>query len=154
MDLTSRYSPEHPDVVRVKREMAELEKVVGSSGTPPALKRQKLTQLEAELAQKQGRYAADHPEIVKLKKEIAELRKLPEAAGPPPVVQPENPSYISLMSSLQATLNDIATLKRRRADLEEAPDVRQRLERTPKWSRSIWPSPGITRTPMPSTRKS
>lgn len=133
VDLTSRYSPEHPDVVKVKREMAELEKVVGSSGTPPALKRQKLTQLEAELAQKQGRYAADHPEIVKLKKEIAELKKLPEAAGPPPVVQPENPSYISLMSNLQATLNDIATLKRQRADLEGKLKVyRQRLERTPQ----------------------
>ncbi|MEJ5330074.1 MAG: GNVR domain-containing protein [Desulfobaccales bacterium] len=131
-DLTSRYSPEHPDVVKVKREMAELEKVVGSSGTPPALKRQKLTQLEAELAQKQGRYAADHPEIVKLKKEIAELRKLPEAAGPPPV-QPENPSYISLQANLQATVNDIAALKKQRADLEGKLKVyRQRLERTPQ----------------------
>ena len=63
--------------------MAELEKLVGQKGGSASLKRQKLTQLKAELAQKQGKYSDEHPDIRKLKNEIARLEQEPEKAEPP-----------------------------------------------------------------------
>jgi polysaccharide biosynthesis transport protein len=134
IDLQSKYADNHPDISKVKREMGELKKVVGSGGGSPSIKRQKLTQLRAELAQKQGRYSDQHPEVIKLKKEIAELEKVPESGGPArPATQPENPAYVNLLTNIQAAANDINTLKRQRADLEvKLKTYRQRLEDGPK----------------------
>lgn len=133
-DLQSRYGDNHPDIQKVKREMGELQKLVGRSPGSPSLKRQKLTQLRAELAQIQGRYSEQHPEVVKLKKEIAALEKVPEAGGAaPPVSQPENPAYVNLLTNIQAAANDTAALKRQKAELEtKLKTYRQRLERAPQ----------------------
>ncbi len=133
-DLQSKYAPNHPDITKVRREMAELEKLVGAQGGSPSLKRQKLTQLQADLAQKQGRYSEQHPEVIKLKKEIDQLTKEPEGpASRAPVVQAENPAYVNLQTNIQAANNDIAALKRQRAGLDEKLKIyRQRLEEAPK----------------------
>jgi succinoglycan biosynthesis transport protein ExoP len=133
-DLQSRYADSHPDIQKVKREMAELQKVVGRTPGSPSLKRQKLTQLRAELAQIQGRYSEQHPEVVKLKKEIAALEKIPETGGAAqPVSQPDNPAYVNLLTNIQAAANDIAALKRQRAELEaKLKTYRQRLELAPQ----------------------
>lgn len=133
-DLQSKFSDNHPDVVKVKREIAELQKLSGSPGINPSLKRQKLTKLKAELAEKQGRYSDKHPEVVKLKKEIAELEGKPESPQPArPVDQPENPAYVNLLTNIQSTANDIQSLKRQKADLESKLKIyRQRLEDAPK----------------------
>ncbi len=70
-DLQSKFSSNYPDVIKCKREMAELRKMTGAAGGSPSVQRQKLTNLKAELAEKQGHYSDQHPEIIKLKKEIA-----------------------------------------------------------------------------------
>jgi len=133
-DLQSRYSDDHPDICKVKREIKELQKMGSAGGGSSSIKRQKLTQLQAELAQKQGRYSDRHPEVIKLKKEIAELEKIPESAGPgQPVAQPENPAYVNLLTNIQAAGNDIQALQRQKADLAEKLRMyRQRLEQAPK----------------------
>ncbi len=133
-DLQSKYADDHPDICKVKREIGELQKIVGTGGGSPSMKRQKLTQLRAELAQKQGRYSGQHPEVIKLKKEIAELEKVPESGGSAQSVsQPENPAYVNLLTNIQAAANDIAATKRQRTDLEaKLKTYRQRLEDSPK----------------------
>ena len=83
-DLQSKFAPDHPDIRKTKREIAELEKLAGTQGGGAAIKRQKLTQLKAELAQKQGKYSDDHPDVKKLKNEIARLEQEPAKAGRPP----------------------------------------------------------------------
>ena len=133
-DLQSRYSDDHPDICKVKREIKELQKMGSAGGGSSSIKRQKLTQLQAELAQKQGRYSDRHPEVIKLKKEIAELEKIPESAGSgQPVAQPENPAYVNLLTNIQAAGNDIQALQRQKVDLAEKLRMyRQRLEQAPK----------------------
>jgi uncharacterized protein involved in exopolysaccharide biosynthesis len=133
-DLQSKFSSTHPDVIKVKREMAELQKLAGSTGGSPSLKRQKLTKLKAELAEKQGHYSDQHPEVIKLKKEIAELEKIPESSqAARPVTQPENPAYVNLCTNIEAANNDIQSLKRQKAELETKLKMyRQRLEEGPK----------------------
>jgi predicted RNase H-like nuclease (RuvC/YqgF family) len=134
-DLQSRFSDDHPDIRKVKREMAELKKIAGPKGGSASLQRQKLTQLRAELAQKQGRYSDEHPEIKKLKNEIALLEKSPEKAAAPgrPLTDAENPAYIALISQIQSASNDIASFQKQRAVLKEKAEMyRRRLEETPK----------------------
>ena len=134
-DLQSKYSNDHPDIRKVQREMAELEKLLGQKGGSASMKRQKLTQLKAELAQEQGRYSDEHPDIRKLKGEIARLEQSLETPGPVKLVtDPENPAYITLSSQVEASKSEVASLQRQRAALKEKVAMyNKRLEETPKW---------------------
>jgi len=133
-DLQSKFCDDYPDIRKVKREMAELEKMVGQQGLSGSLKRQKLNDLKAELAEKQGKYSADHPDIKKLKSEIARLEQQPEKAEPVKLVtDPENPAYITLATQIETTKNEMASLQRQREALKAKLKVfNQRLEETPK----------------------
>lgn len=135
IDLQSRYSPEHPDVVKVKREIAELTKVTRGGTIAPSLKKERLAKLQAELAQKQGRYADQHPEVVKLRKEIAELEKMPEEAKgvKEAAAQPDNPAYVNLLTNVHAAANSIQALKKQNEGLEaKLAGYRRRIEEAPK----------------------
>jgi len=133
-DLQSKFSQDHPDIRKTRREIAELEKLVGQKGGSASLKRQKLTQLKAELAQKQGKYSEKHPDVKKLKNEIARLEQQQDNPVPPKqVTEPENPAYITLAAQGQAAANEIASLQRQRAGLKEKVQMyHRRLEETPK----------------------
>lgn len=133
-DLQAKFSPDHPDVRKTRREIAELKKMVGQKGGSASLKRQKLTQLKAELAQKQGKYSDNHPDVKKLKNEIAALEQQPDKPVPPKkVTEPENPAYITLSAQAEAASSEIASLKRQRAALKEKVQMyHQRLEQTPQ----------------------
>ena len=97
--MLSKNSENHPDVIKIKKEIAGLERMVSAQGGQASVRRQKLTQLQAELAVKAGRLSPDHPEIKKLQKEIARLEKekdVPDATATSPVMNPNNPAYIAL----------------------------------------------------------
>jgi polysaccharide biosynthesis transport protein len=133
-DLHSKFSEDHPEVKKGRREIAELQKIAGQTGGGAAIRRQKLSQLTAELAEKQGKYSDQHPEVKKLKNEIARLEPAPKTASPArPVNEPENPAYISLTTQIRAAETDIASLRTQQAGLEDKLQMyRQRLEDAPK----------------------
>ena len=133
-DLQSKFSEDHPDVRKVRREIAELKKMAGQTGGSASIRRQKLTQLRAELAEKQGKYSDQHPEVKKLKNEIARLEQTPATVNPPKqVTEPENPAYISLTTQIKSAEADIASLRSQQAGLREKLQMyRQRLEEAPK----------------------
>jgi uncharacterized protein involved in exopolysaccharide biosynthesis len=133
-DLQSKFSDDHPDIRKIKREMAELEKLAGQQGGGASLKRQKLAQLKAELAQKQGKYSDEHPDVRKLKNEIARLEQQPEKAEPvKPVTDAENPAYVTLTTQIESAKNEMASMQRQREALKAKLQMfNQRLEQTPK----------------------
>jgi succinoglycan biosynthesis transport protein ExoP len=134
-DLQSKFSEDHPDIRKVRREMAELKTLISQKGNNSSLRQQKLSQLKAELAEKRGKYSDEHPEVKKLKNEIALLEKAPEKASesPQPVAEPQNPAYISLTTQIHAAVNDIASLRQQQAALKEKLQMyRHRLEEIPK----------------------
>ncbi len=133
-ELQSKFSEDHPDIRKTRREMAEMEKLVNQKGGSASLRRQKLTNLKAELGQKQGKYSDEHPDIRKLKNEIQRLEQETEKPRTPiQVTDPENPAYISLMTQVKAADNDMAALRQQRtATKEKVQMYRQRLEETPK----------------------
>ena len=65
--LTARYSPEHPDVIKMKREIDGLRAQVGSVSDSVEKARQ-LSKARAELASMQKKYAPDHPDVIRLQK--------------------------------------------------------------------------------------
>jgi succinoglycan biosynthesis transport protein ExoP len=133
-DLQSRFSGEHPEVRKVRREITELKKMVGQTGGSTSIRRQQLTQLRAELAEKQGKYSDLHPEVKKLKNEIVHLEQAPESVSPPQRInEPENPAYISLTTQIKGAETDIASLRSQQTGLREKLQMySQRLEYAPK----------------------
>jgi polysaccharide biosynthesis transport protein len=134
IDLQSKFSDNYPDVRKVKREIAELKKLVGSTSGSLVVRRKKLAQLKNELAEKQGKYSDQHPEVIKLKKEIAQLEQLPhKPITSRAITEAENPAYISLVTQAKAAAIDIGAYRSQQTALEKKLQMyRQRLEQAPK----------------------
>lgn len=136
--LLATKSPDHPDVRRLKQQIAGLEKMVGSEGSAAAVRRQKLAELKTELAAKQEKLGPENPEIKALQRQIAQLER--EAAldrGKPAVPLPSpaeasNPSYIATVSQINAADNELALLQKQLTEVRaKAKMYRERLEKTP-----------------------
>jgi polysaccharide biosynthesis transport protein len=125
------YSPDHPDVIRLEREVAGLEKEVGSSGNEASAGadtdvndlRRKLESARAELQQASERYSPEHPDRIRLQREVDALEQQLAAAPPdptPPVRKPaqaDNPAYVQIQAEMSATVNDLAALDTEMAKL-------------------------------------
>lgn len=133
--LMAKMSEDHPDIKKIKREIAELEKVVSVQGGQSAVKRQKLAELRTELASK-GNLSPEHPDVKQLKREIARLEAEKDISTTPivPMVRdPNNPAYIGLKSQIQSIDNETALFKKQQEDMRQKLRIyRQRLEDTPK----------------------
>lgn len=135
----SIYSPNHPDVIRLKREITALE---GQSGdvTMEGEQAKQLENLRAELATDREKYSEDHPDIIKLKKEIALLEStMLKASHPEKAVasqMPDNPAYLTLQSQLQAAEGDIKSLGTQREQLKaKLADLQTRMAAAPQIER-------------------
>jgi len=133
-DLRAKFEEDHPDIQKVLREKAQLEKITGKSSGGGGLRQKRLVDLEAELALKQGKYSEDHPEIRKLKNEIAQLKGSPDKkAGPLGDKDTFSSSEVNLVSQLQVINNDITAAKANRADMQaKLQEYRRHLEAAPK----------------------
>jgi succinoglycan biosynthesis transport protein ExoP len=107
---SSIYSPDHPDIKKLRREIASLEGQIGSSNGVSQLVEQ-VTLLREQLAEARQRYTEEHPDIKKLKQSIKAIENelhnyaLPRASefSKAPAA-PNNPTYVSLKSQLD-TIN-------------------------------------------------
>jgi uncharacterized protein involved in exopolysaccharide biosynthesis len=133
-DLQSKFSPDHPEVRKVRREIDELKKLGATTGGSAIERRKRLTQLKAELAEKQGKYSAQHPEIKKLKNEIDRLEQEPKPVSTPQTItSAENPAYIALTTQIHAADADIRAFRSQQASLKDKLQMyRGRLEEAPK----------------------
>ncbi len=134
------YGPEHPDVVRLRREIGGLEKEVGSTDIGNDLVRQ-LNQTKSQLAEARNRYSADHPDIQRLERVVAAIetamrQSTQTAASLQRVESPDNPAYIQIKAQREAAVNERASLLGQRADL------RTRIDNL---ERSMANAPGVER---------
>ena len=135
--LSGVYTPDHPDLKKMQREIAALE---GEGGGDPdsAEHAKQLTRLRAELAVSSEKYSANHPDVVRLKREIKALESLQSLSRGPRLEDepPENPAYITLQAQLEAANSDARSLQERRAELEaKIASYEERLEQTPQVER-------------------
>ncbi len=132
---TTRYSPEHPDVVRLKRELEGMKQQAGVTNDRSALERE-YKRARAELADAREKYAGDHPDVVKLKKTVAtleeKLKRAPVAATGFSM-RPDNPAYVTLQTQLDgAELNLKAMHEQRDRAKQRLAEYEARLVETPR----------------------
>ncbi|CAN5260729.1 GNVR domain-containing protein [soil metagenome] len=125
--LQSIYGSEHPDVRRVKREIAALEQEVGGPSGIVEIDRQ-LAELRAELEAAQGRYGEEHPDVVRLERQIGRLEQDRIAAAEAGLVAGDtdqnidpnsNPAFVSLLTQLRAAEAEQKSLLAQRERLEK-----------------------------------
>lgn len=131
----SRYSAEHPDVVRLRRELDSLKQQTGVVDERTVAEQQ-YRKARADLAAAREKYAADHPDVVKLQKTVGNLERQVKRASSGPggfVMRPDNPAYVTLQTqldtvalSLQAAIEQRERAERRIAEYES------RLVQTPR----------------------
>ena len=136
ISLASRYSLDHPDVVRIKHEIQALEIETGNYASQEDRHAQ-LDLLRKELTVAEQTYTDEHPDIKGLKRQIARMED--EIKNPPPVAQKDkiigadNPIYVSLQTQIATADSELRSLRSRRAiTLEKIEEYEERLLQTPK----------------------
>jgi uncharacterized protein involved in exopolysaccharide biosynthesis len=129
------YAPDHPDVLRIKREMAGLQQEAGAIDTSNDLQR-KLEDARTQLAQLRERYAPDHPDVMRLQKQVdtltQALKDAPAAMVASTPIHPDNPAYIQLKTQLEINRTQRDALQEKRAALDKkVADMEDRLAAEP-----------------------
>ncbi|MHB1516202.1 MAG: GumC family protein [Acidiferrobacteraceae bacterium] len=143
ISLSGIYTPDHPVLVRMRREIAVLKKSVGGGSDRAGIEKQIRIQ-RAELVAAERKYGPDHPDVIRLKKSLAALEaslKASQGQGAEmPLGKPDNPAYIVLQSQMNAIdteLNSdrhkLAGLRAKRAAyaarLAKMPEIQKQYQR-------------------------
>jgi succinoglycan biosynthesis transport protein ExoP len=136
--LIARYSEDHPDVIRVKREIEGLEQEIGGVDSSA----EQLKQIEAlrgELAALKKKYSDEHPDVIKLTRQIESLERSAKRAPARAALasaaaqNPDNPAYVQLKSQLEAADAELRALRSKKEDLRsKLAEYEQRLVKTPQ----------------------
>ena len=128
------YAPDHPDVIRLEREVAGLEKQVANDprakaaadpGTVTNDLRRHLESARAALAAASEKYGPEHPDRVRLEREVKDLEAQLAAAPQTSTVSPDksmavdadNPAYVQIQAQIAATRSELDALATEMAKL-------------------------------------
>ena len=133
------YSPDHPDVRRLKREMEGLEAAAAADSNTVNANveanddRRQLEEAQTQLASARQRYSPDHPDVVRLERLVSSLQSrvggekstaaaassVPdESSIAKPVNGADNPPYIQIQAQREASINQVQALRRKRGELQ------------------------------------
>jgi len=138
LSLTSSLSPQHPDVIKLKKKLEALESEVITKDELGQLQRE-LYDKEHQLALLKEKVSPEHPDAIKLNKEVmllrAQVQKLAKKQTVLKVqdVKPDNPAYIDMQNRIASTQLEIEKAQREIKDLQgEHEAYRIRVENTPR----------------------
>jgi uncharacterized protein involved in exopolysaccharide biosynthesis len=139
--FTARYGPEHPDVVRARREVEILERSVGGRGGGRTALEQGRDRMAVRLAELRQRYSDDHPDVRSAERELAAVEDALRVAGSRPRTagaggRTSNPAYVTLQAQLAGIRSDLAASQEQRVEADRGIDRFQGLLlRTPEVER-------------------
>ena len=133
--LQSKYSANHPDLLKAKREIDSLKKQIGGN-TDLNKMNAELTNKKTELTLLLKQYSDKHPDVLRLQKQITALQKSlstpNETVSSNPSILPDNPAYITLKAQLQSIQSDIGSLAYTRKQLsQQIEELRKSLRQAP-----------------------
>ncbi len=139
LSVSARYSSDHPDVIRLRREIDGLRKETGVAGDTGDLAA-RLEATRSELSAARQKYSEDHPDVRRLVQTVqrmeTELSKAPAAVAFRSTPAPDNPVYIQLQTQLKASEVELASQQARGAELRRKhAEYEQRLTQTPQIER-------------------
>lgn len=143
MQASARYSSDHPDLIRMRRELEALRRALGGGGGSIDSTAELSSQLAAtkdELKAARDRYSEAHPDVVRLKRSVASLqaalRKARKSSGSTSAMLgmvPDNPTYIALQTELKSVSIGLQAARTRREQLRaQLTDYEKRVVRTPQ----------------------
>ncbi len=146
---SSVYLPDHPDIRKLKKEIAALRLELGKEpGTEPVQDsteeiRTQLMATSSELALARQKYSKSHPDVLRLERTVAELELVYQQAQQRSVNQSlirklhsDNPAYIQLAAQLRAAESEHYSLRQKRDELQsKLEDLENRLLKTPQIER-------------------
>jgi len=137
MRLQSALSDKHPDIIRLKNEIAELEKQVGQSDEA-TIKIKRLKELDEGLASLKGKLGPKHPDYIQKEKEYQALSKevdqllTQKISSEVSEERPDNPTYINLKTQIFITESEMKNLLDDIIENENAiQNYQRRIENTP-----------------------
>jgi len=120
LTASARYSPDHPDVVRLKKEIAALRVETGDISASREIEAQ-LEDYRAQLASARKKYSAEHPDVKRLTRTVANLeadlkkvRTSKQTANTYSDEEPDNPAYIQIRAELESANLGLAAVKTKR----------------------------------------
>jgi uncharacterized protein involved in exopolysaccharide biosynthesis len=123
--LEGRYSADHPDVVRTRRDVEALKAEVGEDVSPKDTD-SRIQDLRSKLAMAQERYSADHPEVMQLERQIrsleqqqvADANKAASGAAKTAKAEPNNPAYLQVRAQRLNLDTQEAALREQRVRIQ------------------------------------
>ncbi|MDN5941020.1 MAG: hypothetical protein L0H94_03965 [Nitrospira sp.] len=129
-------SADHPDIIKMKQELAGLERETGTEAPGDDVPK-RLEGERARLVTLMERYWEYHPDVMRTQQAILALeRQLDQVAQQPTkkrLFKPENPAYINIQSQLAATTASLQSLEKTKISLKNrAKEMTKRVERLPE----------------------
>jgi uncharacterized protein involved in exopolysaccharide biosynthesis len=141
--LLGRYGVNHPDVVKLRRQIEALQGMSGGTADTADIG-SKLEDLEAKLKVAEHDYGPDHPDVLSLKRQIDYLERQKGLVTPTNVDKlnvrdADNPDYVMMQYQLKSLDSQYKTLVQQRDDAQkqyehyeqliaETPAVEQEME--------------------------
>lgn len=122
------YGPEHPDVIRIRRQVGAL-----TGGGLGARRPPEIAQLEAELAAVRERYSDVHPDVISLEQRLKALRSGGKLAADDSF---DDPLYLQLRAQINAIDANLEGLRARVEELRiTQADLQDRIAGMPQVER-------------------
>ncbi|MCI0563549.1 MAG: Wzz/FepE/Etk N-terminal domain-containing protein, partial [Nitrososphaera sp.] len=138
LSVSARYSSDHPDVIRLRKEIDGLGKETGVAGDTSGLAA-RLEATRSELSAARQKYSEDHPDVRRLVQTVQRMENELSKAPTPALRSnpaPDNPVYIQIQTQLKASDVDLASQQARAAELRRKhAEYEQRLTQTPQIER-------------------
>lgn len=135
VSASARYSPEHPTLAELRKEIQAFKKDTGAVSTTSEI-HSRLVVLRSQLSSVRERYSEGHPDVKRLIREIGELEdKLARSLAPPSTTaqsEIDNPAYLEVFARLETADTEIATTRVKALELRgKRASYESRLAQTP-----------------------
>lgn len=123
LSLSSKYSPDHPDVVRIKRQIASLDPDFQEQPAENDIRNQ-LAETKRTLKSLEAKYDSSHPDIVKLKGKIDKLQSKQKSSEPTAREAQEshrrvtNPASLNVELQFKASQGELMALMQKKEHLK------------------------------------
>ncbi|MCK5384582.1 MAG: hypothetical protein KAJ29_03330 [Alphaproteobacteria bacterium] len=128
--LTAKYGAEHPDVVKVRRQIDAMERNLDPSSLTAGL-RTEIEDVQTRIYKMQDTYSAKHPDMVSLKRQKTKLEKQMKSLekarkekkggnfSTEAKSDADNPTYLQIMAQIEAAEKKQTALKDQRDEVKK-----------------------------------
>ena len=133
------YAESHPDLKKMRKEIAALEKEVQPEGMALELQT-KLKNLNTQRVELTERYSGQHPDVKKIQNSIKNMQLVldqelvkEKTEKTSIIAKPDNPAYIQLQAQLEAAESDLSSFHKTQKELTaKLDDYEKRITGTPQ----------------------